>query len=162
MRRFALAALALAFVAACQPGNTELTEAQKADIAAQVDTINSEMWDAWRAGDFDRGASYLDPATLVFAYEGTMFGFATFDEMWRSAFDNIASQTITVEDSRTTVLAPDAVCIMQAGTYTQTDTSGVTSPEESFAFTGIWVLRDGEWRLDFVHESFPTPESESM
>jgi ketosteroid isomerase-like protein len=162
MRRLALAVVALTFVTACRPATTELTEEQKAEIAAEVNAINTEMWDAWRAADFDRGASYFDLATLVFAYEGTMFGFATFDEMWRPVFATIASQTITVEDSLTTVLAPNAVCIMQAGTYTQTDTAGVTSAEGSFAFTGVWVPRDGEWKLDFVHESFPTAEAESM
>lgn len=162
MCRLTLPVLSLAILAACQPATTELTEEQKAEIAAEVNAIHAEFWDAWRAADYDRGVSYLDSANLVFAYEGTVFGFATFDEMWRPAFANIASQTISIGDSRTTVLAPDVVCIMDAATYTTTDTLGVTSPQESFAFTGVWVRRDGEWKLLLVHESVPTSEGEGM
>jgi hypothetical protein len=136
-----------------------LTEEQRNEIAAEVSAINVEMWDAWRAADYARGVSYFDTEGLQFAYEGAVFDFATFDEMWRPAFASIASQTITMEDSRTTVLAPDVVCVMEAGTYTQTDTAGVTGPEGSFAFTGVWVRRGGEWKLHLIHESFPTPET---
>ena len=162
MRRLTLSVLSVAFLAACQPATTELTEEQKAEIAEEVNAIHGEFWDAWRAADYDRGVSYFDSANLVFAYEGTVFGFATFDEMWRPEFANIASQSITIGDSRTTVLAPDVVCIMDAATYTMTDTLGVTSPEGGFAFTGVWVHRGGEWKLHLVHESMPTPEAESM
>jgi ketosteroid isomerase-like protein len=163
MRRFALAALSLAFLAtACQPATTELTEEQKAEIATEVNAIQAEAWDAWRAADYDRGMSYFDSENLLFAYEGAMFGYAAADELWRPQFASIASQTITVEDSRTIVLAPNVVCIMQTGTYTVTDTAGVTTPEDSFAYTGIWMRHDGEWKVHMSHESMPTPEAESM
>ena len=58
MRRLALTVLSLAFLAACQPATTELTEEQKAEIAAEVNAINAGFWDAWRATDFDQGMSY--------------------------------------------------------------------------------------------------------
>ncbi len=160
MRRFVFAAFALIVLVACQPATTELTEEQKAEIAAEVDLIHGQMWDAWRDADYDRGVSYFDTDGLQFAFEGAVYDYSGFDAMWRPAFASVASQTFTIAETQTTVLSPDVVCIMNAGTYTVTGDDGVTTPEESFAFTGIWENREGEWKLILIHESVPTPESQ--
>ena len=161
MRRMILPLMLLAAVA-CQPATMELTDDDKAVIADEVNAINAEFWEVWRAADFDRGVSYFDSADFVFAYEGAVdYGLATFDAKWRPMYANVASQTITLTDSRTIVLAPDVVCIMEVGTFTATDTLGVISPEGSFAMMSIWMRRDGEWKIHLAHESLPTPEAES-
>ena len=165
MRRFALAALSLAFLAtACQPATTELTEEQKAEIAAEVSAINAEWWDLWRAADIDRGMSYFyDSPDLVFAMEGALtHGYADLDAIVRTEMASVASQEIKFIDSETTVLAPDAVCITEAATFTATDTAGVTTPEATFAITTIWMRRGGEWKIHMSHESMPSPEAGSM
>ena len=159
MRRAILAAFALTVLAACQPATNELTEEQKAEISAEVNAIHADMWDAWRAANYDLGVSYFEREGFQFAYEGAVYGYSGFEEIWRPAFASIASQVITIAESQTTVLAPNVVCIMDAGTYTQTGEDGITTPEESFAFTGIWVHQEGEWKLNLMHESVPTPES---
>jgi hypothetical protein len=160
MCRFVLAAFALTVLAGCQPATTELTEEQRAAIAAELNAIHTDMWDAWRAADYDQGVSYFKTEGLQFAYEGAVYDYSGFEELWRPLFENIASQVITIAESQTTVLSQDAVCIVDAGTYTVTDVDGVTTPEESFAFTGIWVNHEGEWKLSLMHESVPTPESQ--
>ncbi len=162
MRRLTLAALSLAFMAtACQPATTELTEEQKAEIAAEVNAINAEFWDVWRAADFDRAMSYYhNSPDLAFAMEAVVdYGYAEIDAKYRPGFASVASQTLTVTHSRTTVLAPDVVCIMETARMSQTDTAGVTGPETDVALTNIWMLRDGEWKIHISHESLPTPES---
>ena len=161
MRRLALAAVSLAFLAnACQPATMELTEEEKAEIADEVNALHAEFWDAWRATDFDRGMSYFyDSPDLAFAENGVLnYGYADMDAKYRPMFTSVASQEITMTDSRTTVLAPDVVCIMEAGTYTVTDTAGVTGPEQSFAYTWIWIRRDGEWKVHIGHQSSPPSE----
>ncbi len=155
MRRFVLAALALTVLAACQPSTTELTEEQKTEIANEVNAIHAEAWDAWRAADVDRGMSYYpDSPELTYITDGQLFrGTAAVDDQSRAMFVNTASQTITITESYTDVLAPNVVCINAMHTYTVTDTAGVVGPEGVFAGTYIWVRRDGEWKMQSSHES---------
>ena len=162
MRRVALAALSFAFLAGCQAATTELTDEQKAEIAAEVNAINTEFWGAWRQGDFDRGMSYYyNSPDLALAYEGVVdYGYAEIEAKYRPGMANVASQDIAITSSETTVLAPDVVCTMDAGTYAVTDTNGVTGPQSAFAVTLIWVLRGGEWKIHIGHESMPSPQTE--
>ena len=164
MLRLVLAFLSLTFLAACQPVTTELTDEQKAAIADEVRVISAEMLDAWRDADLGRGMSYYrDSPNFTFALEGQLTnGFAAFGDLVESVFPNVASRTITLSESQFTVLAPDVVCEMAQGTYSQTDTAGVTGPESQYAITLLWVRRNGEWEIHAAHESMPTPEAESI
>ena len=155
MRRMFLWSMAFVF-AACQPATVDLTAGERAVITDQVNARHTKMWDAFRAADFDRGIAFFDATDLVYAYEGVVLDYATMDELWRPAFASITSQTITFADSRTDVLAPGVVAITSSGTYAVTDTLGVTGPQAQFAVTEVWMRRDGEWKLQFVHESTPT------
>jgi len=165
MRRIALAVLSLAFLAtACQPATTELTEEQKAEIAEEVNALQAEFWDAWREVDVGRGfAYYHDSPDFAVAVEGQLIrGFAALYEIAEAAHAGQASQVITVVESHTTVLAADVVHVMQSATGATTDSAGVTGPETAFAFSAIWMRRDGEWKMLLAHESFPPPEADSM
>ncbi len=155
MRRLMLPMLPFV-LAACEPATVELTDAERAAIADQVNARHAEMWDAFRAADFDRGVSYFHRADLVYAYEGVILDYEAMDQLWRPAFASITSQTVTFADSRTDVFAPGVVSITSSGTYAVTDTLGVTGPQAQFAVTEVWMRRDGEWKLQFVHESTPT------
>jgi len=158
MRRFVLAAFAFALVAACQPASNELTDYQKAEIAAEVELIHGQFWDAWRETDFEKGMSYyLNSPEFTFSYQGQMVsGYSAFRDLGESAFANVASQTISFAESKTTVLAADVVSITAQGTYVPTDTAGVTGAEATFAFTTVWVQRDGEWKVLVSSNSEPT------
>jgi uncharacterized protein (TIGR02246 family) len=162
MRRFAVSVLSLTLLAACQPATMDFTEEQQAAIAAEVNALNAEWWDAWRAADFDRGMSYYyDSPDLAFVMQGALdFGYAEIAAKYGPGMADIASQDITVATSQTMVLAPDVVSIMDGGMYTATDTLGVTGPQTAFAVTNIWVRRDGEWKIHVGHESFLPPESD--
>ncbi len=157
MRRMMLP-LTLVIVAACRPAATELTEERKAEIVAAVEAVNAEFWDAWRAADWDRGMTYyLDSPDFVWAAGGAVFYGLDMLEQYRSGFDNVASQTFTFRDSRVIVLEPDAASVVARGTWAQTDTTGVTGPARDFAWTSVWVLRDGTWKIQVVHMSYPVP-----
>ena len=162
MRRFVLAAFALTVFAACQPATTELTVEQKAEIAAEVELVHGQLWDAWRETDLHRGMDYYrNSPEFTFAMEGQLFnGYDALHDAAHEMFASTASQTITLAESQTTVLAPDVVCVMEQGIGAATDTLGVTGPANPFAFTAIWVLRDGEWKVDLAHFSNPATESQ--
>ena len=136
-----------------------MTEEQKAKTAAEVNILHAEFWDAWRETDIERGMSYYrNSPEFTFTRNGQIInGFAALDELVKSL--NLASQVVTFAESKTTVLAPDIVYIVEHGVYTMTDNEGVTSPETTFAFSGLWVNHEGEWKIHFVHLSEPTPET---
>lgn len=153
----------LLVVTACRPGTMDLTEDRKAEIAADVSSRNAEFWDVWRAADWDRGMSYyFDSPDFVWAAGGAVyFGLNALKEA-RPAFATVARQTFTFRNSRTIVMAPDAVSVTALGTWAQTDTAGVTGPAREFAWTAVWLLRDGEWKMHLVHMSYPVRAPESM
>ena len=52
MRRFVLAAFTMTVLAACQPATTELTEEQKAEIAAEIRQTARAFWSSIEETDF--------------------------------------------------------------------------------------------------------------
>ena len=162
MRRAIVAAFALTVLAACQPVTTELTEEQKAAIADTVSAVNAEFWSALEAAEFDRGMSYVyNSPEAVWGYAGVVdFGWDAIYARYSPMFETMASQTLTFTESRATVLTPDVVCINQIGSAIPTDTAGVVGPEENFAVLTVWVRRDGEWKVQFGHESVLIPEGQ--
>ena len=156
MRRSILLAVAFSITpVACQPATTELTEEQKAAIADTVNALLDDYWDAWRDVDFDRAISFfLDAPETAFAWADQVdYGLATLDSKYRPIMATFESQEITLTDSRTTVLASNAVYTMQRGTYVQTDTAGVVGDTLPFAYSMVWVRHNGEWKVLAVHQS---------
>jgi hypothetical protein len=153
----------LLLLVACRPAPVELTDQRKAEIAADVNARNAEYWDAWRAADWDRGITYyIDSPDFVWAAGGTVyFGLSALQES-RPRFGSVASQTFAFRDSRTLVMAPDVATVTALGTWSQTDTAGVVGPSREFAWTAVWMLRDGEWKMHLVHMSFPVRAHEPM
>jgi uncharacterized protein (TIGR02246 family) len=153
----------LGLVLACGPGMGDLTDQRKAEITAEVNALNAEYWDAWRAADWDRGmAYYVDSPDFVWAAGGAVFvGLSALQEA-RPGFASVASQAFTFRTSNTFVMAPDAATVTALGTWSQTDTAGVTGPSREFAWTAVWLLRDGAWKMHLVHMSFPVRVHEPM
>jgi uncharacterized protein (TIGR02246 family) len=161
VRRLTLSVLSLAFLAACQPATTELTEEQKAALADSAIAVNTEAWQPWLAADVDqRMQSLLNSPDVGWAWNGEIrFGHANIAAWFRPFLDGVASQEFTVTERRAVVLSRDVVCVMESGTIAATDTAGVTFPPSAFAFTAIWVRREGEWKIHLGHESSRAPES---
>ena len=162
MRRMILPLMLV--VVACQPAAMELTDAEKAAIADDVNAITAEFFDVWRAADWERGMTYYyDSPEMVWAWEGVIdYGYAEVDAKYRPGFASVASQTFDITDSRTTVLSRDVVLFTATMLWSQTDTAGLTGPEMHIAWTGVWVLRDGAWKVQHAHTSQPPPEAESL
>lgn len=156
MRRFVLAAFAMAVLAACQPATTELTDEQKAEAAAEVNLVLDTFWDVWDETDYDRGIQYWEdsPENIVVSTGGRILqGFALIDRSYRPNMASIRSQVHNVEETHIKVLKRDVVSTVHRGTVSSTDTSGVTGPTRSFVYTYLWVHTDAGWKITSTHMS---------
>ena len=155
MRR-AILALTMTAIVACRPAASDLSQEQEAAVVEAVSAANAAYWDAWRAADWDRGmAFYVDSPEFVWAAGGVAYFGLDELEAARPGFAHVASQTFTFRSTEIFVMAADAASVTATGTWTQTDTAGVTGPTREFAWTAIWVLRDGEWKTHLAHMSYP-------
>ena len=161
MRRIVFAVFAVTVFISCQPADTEMTVNQKAEIAAEVELLHGQFWDAWRETSIERGMSYYlnSPDITFVSREGTTVGFDALHDAAHSGFADLASQVITITESRTTVLAANVVSMVVGERYTQTNREGVTGPEGNNIYTFIWVHRNGEWKVQSAHATvIPTEE----
>jgi hypothetical protein len=178
MRRAVPTALALVIITACQPPVTELTENQIAAIADTVNGLQSEAWDAVQRVDVeDFMALWHDARETTAIVDGMALPSNSTYEMFLNAsgifnrparpetalllsWPSTRSHQVSIGDSRTTVLAPNVVHVMDRGRFTWTDTTGTVWPERGFTQSTVWVRRDGNWKMLFGHYSVPTPESD--
>jgi hypothetical protein len=151
--------LLLLAVVACQPATMELTEEQKAEIAAEVDSLTNEWWSAWEAFDFDKGLSFVpDNEGIVWAGAGTRTVYSPVEgrEVWGPGVAGLSRQELEFTNSRTVVLAPDIVWTLREGDGTAIDTTGTVVHEGHFIETAVWVKRNGEWKILLGHDDDAT------
>ncbi len=154
MRRMIRTVVLLGF-AACQPEGTLLTDAQKAAIAAEVDSVAADWWAAWAALEYDRGMTFYEdaPDAVWVENDRTIYTVAGMHEAWADWGKERSKQQIDFTDSHTIVLAPDIVYTIRELDNTVTDTAGTVLPTISNIETLVWVKRDGEWKVLLGHES---------
>ena len=159
MRRFVLAAFALTVLAACQPATTELTEEQKAEIAAEVALRLDQLWDELRQPDYDRLNTFFhqEPDVLGLSNGTFIEGSAAMDRLYRPVIAQWADQVLTVSATRTLVLSPDIVYTLRVGTDSITMRSGEATPTRPWAFSAVWMRSNGEWKVHSSHGSHPSP-----
>ncbi len=161
MHRIPLVGLGLLTMAACQPPAAELTEAQRAAIADTVEQRTNELMAAASTGEFDSLATYFDDSDqFLWAYQGNWWrSWAAADSAFRPAFEAVERQEIEIAETHVRVVAADAAYVMLGGTYRQIDTADVTGPDIPFAWGGLWLRRDGTWKVLAGFESDQTMES---
>lgn len=139
-----------------------MTDAQRAETAAEVDSVTSEWWAVWSAAeDFDRLMDfYADDLETLWIGDGVAsFGRGEIDGGFRSVMENMQRQDNKPVEWRTIVLAPDIAYTVRINDITQTDLAGNPRPTHRYAETLVWVKRDGEWKVLIGHGSTP---NESM
>ncbi len=163
MHRTPLYAIPLvAAVVACQAGPRTLSDAQRAAVADTVEGLTDSLFAAAGRADFDALAAYFHNTTdLTWAYQAqTWESWATVDSVFRPSFAELSHQNIDVAKTVTTVLAPDIAYVLLEGSYTATDTAGVTSSPIRYAWGGVWVRRNGEWKVLAGFESDQPADSQ--
>jgi len=156
MQRTPFLFLVPVLLAGCQAPAVDLTDAMKAQIAAEVEATADAWWGAWAAVDYDRGMAYIldTPEAAWTGDAGTLYTVAEMNAAWEEVFEpERERQDITFTDSRTIVLAPDIAYTIREYDIVITETSGVVREPASGVETVVWVKRDGEWRVLLGHES---------
>jgi hypothetical protein len=159
MSRFVFAAFGLVVLAACEPAITELTDDERAEIAAEVESRLDQLWDALRNPNADLILSFFceSPDLLEVHDGGFISGYATFDSLAGPVIGEWENQVITVSETRSVVLSRDVVHTMRVGTDSMTYKTGEAVPTRPWAVTYVWVRSDGEWKILLGHGSHPSP-----
>ena len=140
----------------------EMTEAEIAQIEAEVNQVLDEAWAVWSAGeDFDRFMTFFsdDPEVLWISDAVPHFGRDQIDSDFRPVMESFQRQDNTPVEWRTIVIAPDVVYTVRINDCFQIDLEGNRGPTVRYAETIVWVKRDGEWKVLIGHGSTP---NESM
>ncbi len=160
MRRMALAVLSSVVLSACQPATIELTDQQKAEIAAAVDSLTNEWWAAWEDFDLERGLSFIDDGpdmTWAADHYQTVYSIAEAREVWGPSTVGFERQDFEITNARTVVLGPDVVWTLRELNFTLVDTTGAVAAQGLFEETAVWVKRNGEWKILLGHDDDATP-----
>jgi hypothetical protein len=146
MRSATPAVIGFVIAAACQPATPELTEERIAAIADTVNTLQAQAWDAVERLDVENFmALWHDARETTAVVDGLpVQSYSTYEMLLNAAgiFDYPAkpetallvfwpstqSHEVTIGDSRTTVLAPNVVHVMELGRFVWTDTTGTVWP----------------------------------
>ena len=151
-----MAAIATCAVA-CQPASTELTDGQRAAIKDTIEQLMAEIADAGRARDADRIRAAFAEST-VSAFNGVIIeGSDARFELTRQFLGSLRTLDGSYKNVHLEVLASDAVVVTRNDDIFWTDTTG-TEGELHTAWTGVFRRIDGEWRVIYSHESWPSPE----
>ena len=148
--------LMLLGAAACQPAAMELTDEERATIAAEVDSLTTAWWAAWEAVDVERGLTFFhDGSGMAWAVDGfpTVYSIAEARETWTPMLAGLQRQDLEFTNARTVVLAPDVVWTLREMRYSAIDTAGAVVASGESIETAVWVKRDGEWKLMLGHDS---------
>ena len=158
MRRLVLSAVSLAFLAACQPATTELTEEQKAGIADTVTRIVRGIMEAAEALDHEKHiAPFSDE--LVSADNGSVT--TNWDSIRvadREFMRSMSSVEGTFGEMFVEVLGPSAAVVTAPYEATLIDTTG-TRMHVAGAGTYVFAQVAGRWRIIHMHRSMPLPQS---
>jgi len=145
MRRITLAAVSLAFLAtACQPATTELTDEQKADIAAAVEQAATESFNVWLQEDVEGTLE-----TFSFQMGAPWANWESRDEarsFYENSFELFDYEQISTSGWDVHVLAPNVAGATATYEFTRADSAG-TVVNRGGRFTTVWVLEDGSWKM---------------
>jgi uncharacterized protein (TIGR02246 family) len=160
MHRLVLSVLSLAFLAACQPATTELTEEQKAAIVDEITRLCDESLNSIRQLDQAGWLAYFrDSEDVTYAEGGEVFrGRSALAEHLRTVWAPFAGFEGDWGELNIQVLAPTVAVVTSRFDFTGVDTAG---NETQFygTWTGVWVEQDGEWKMVNAAETFPAAEA---
>ncbi len=160
MRRLTLSVLFLAFLAACQPAMTELTEEQRAAIADTVRQLSMDYLASVSTLDADSVMTFhIDSDEFAWSIDAELS--LQFEDLKASAaakYAALASAGVSLDTVRVAVLGPDAGVLSGAGALSVTDLTGQET-KLGVAVTFVVARRGGRWVLLQGHSSHALLES---
>ena len=150
-------------LAACQPAQTDLTEDQKAAIAAEIRQVVAEFWQTAEEVDTERWLSYWPPEIESYfqaepALQVNMLNILTgadeVREYWVPDFAARSANGIVLDNEHVAVLTEDLALHVSKGMFTVSDTLGDTTEPASWTATTVWIRHAREWKNLHMHQSW--------
>ena len=168
MKKYFLLILAIIFMAffSCKE-TTQLTDSDKDALVQSVKQASQEYWsfakqpynnttsnETFKFMDEDADQRWqTDPVAVVFNTSITNTQ-AELKNSFKSLFDNRISSNPTILESYYSVLANDKVLEVIRGDYTITLKDSTVTDPFTMVNTTIWENTNGDWKIQFVHNSF--------
>ena len=151
MRRLVLATFALSLLAGCQPATVELTEEQKAEIAAAVRQVFEDEIAAANEADFERITSHMSEQDGICLYGTTIQSCSEAKEAaWQvhsqEAEVSLVRQEADGEETRVVVLSSAVALVANTVQENRAYFSDGAVMRGRFASLIVYVKENGEWK----------------
>ena len=155
--RFAIYFLLLILTVSCRPASDHvLSVAERQAVADTVTQLFNGIAEATNALDFGRLLSfYRESEDLTYVAQGRVTrSHAAFAGLVAAQFRGVTGADLRWIDTYVDVLARDVA--VATTTYELTAVVEARDTVQSAGtFMGIYVLRDGEWQIEYAAHSFP-------
>jgi len=124
-------------------------------VIAVIDSLTKIAMDGSMNADADRVLAFAEGVSeLSFITSDVMLtGFETIHDAFAETYEGITSQSQTILQMRTRLVAPDVAILTAVSEGTYTDNAGWTSELVGMGHTLVFVREDGTWRLTHAHQS---------
>jgi hypothetical protein len=159
MQRTAVAALSILLLAACQPTEAELSEAERLALIDTALTVHAGLVAAAEEADVERLLSFFaEDVGLVI--DGEVVGYEAFVEQVRRGYAGLDHQEIRWHPAKVSVVSRDVIALTVGGSFVAVSSAGDTVAGGTVAWTEVLVRQEGgTWRITEAHQSFP-PEGD--
>jgi hypothetical protein len=155
MKRLLLVAITAAIqLVGCQTAPPAFTEAERAETVAEIRSARDAYFVAATELDADALVAFWDRDFIHVSNANIV---PLTPEVLREAWKPLGHIKMDVTSDRVVALSPDAGYTVMTASYVVFDGAGVAVDARDWAGTHIWVRRDGEWKVQAVHEGRPVP-----
>ena len=133
-----------------------LTEAKSQSGRKGVESAVKRLVNAANRVNLDAVLAEFSP-DVEFLDGGNRMNTASVRAAYTPVFKALRKQDVKVERSNIQMITPTLAVYTASGTFTATDTSGITSPRRNFAWTIVWRGDSTSWKATSVHQSIAAP-----
>ncbi len=137
-------------------GQPALTSDEKAIITAEIEGVMAGLITDIEKLDADRAFGYFlqDNNTRMVSQGVVHANIDSLTEVYRKVYGNLDVLDITGGEANIVVLGRDAAVVTAANHERVVPKEG-EAYDLPFAWTFVWVKRNGTWKLLHAHQSFP-------
>ena len=165
MKRLLLIIGVVAMTCACQPTQKEMTPEQRQEVATIIKQDFSDMIEkmsnpgydldeflsTWVESDdeawMNNPAFWLNMMTLLPTKE-------KIDEVWRPIIEVRSSSNYKIDEDYVAVISAECAVYVFKGFYTITSKEGNTTDPTPMSGSYVYVLRNDEWKMLHMHQSW--------
>ena len=165
MKKIIYLFLGLLFIAQSCQTNYKLTDTDKEALVKAVKEKSQQFWSMtqpYDTGTFRRVLKFwdensdqawqTDPVAVVFN-TGITKTRAEWMDNWKSMIDTRISTVPTILETHFSVLSKDKVLEVNKGDFTITRKDSTVSGPFTMVNTIVWADINGDWKMQFFHES---------